>query len=240
LCERELNLNLPNAGLRDLTLDYCTFDPSPTSSPLYGSHLRRLTLSFLSGPVITSILASADLPLLQDLILLIKQSFADRRTVEFEDACCRYAARLTTFTLSFIDKAASFELSEAVWSSFATLEALKLDYDAPFDTILLPLSGQIASLRIRPHYHRGIHLGSLKSALESSPKCLGRLTRIVIPGPELDELEGDEDEDGDDSAAAARCSLLSLCQSRGFEVAERMPFELQQCLEFLEDALDPW
>ncbi|ORY92459.1 hypothetical protein BCR35DRAFT_327587 [Leucosporidium creatinivorum] len=56
--------------LEDLALDYVTFTPALSNSPLVGIHLRSLTLSFKHSTEIASILISARLPQLEALHLL--------------------------------------------------------------------------------------------------------------------------------------------------------------------------
>ncbi|ORY92578.1 hypothetical protein BCR35DRAFT_298035 [Leucosporidium creatinivorum] len=223
-------------NLEDLIIDYFDFDPSPSQSPLLGAHLRRLTLSFVRGPAeIASVLASADLPLLQTLILSFSHGDSNPGEVEaLEAVLLRYGTRLKAFALSFVNLQPAFELSSNVWSSFTVLRTLTLDHNSPLDIILPLLSAPLTRLRLRPPFHpqeSTVSFDKLQDSIRNSPACLGTLSQIVIPPAELEQTEGRQ---------AARHSLNELCQSRGIEVSERPCYEPSDCIAFLEDALDAW
>ncbi|ORY92590.1 hypothetical protein BCR35DRAFT_298052 [Leucosporidium creatinivorum] len=222
-------------GLEELAIDYCRFSPSPSQSPLLGKNLRRLTLSILDAGGYASLLASADLPQLDTLIIQTLGTLDPEGDKALEKALFRYAPRLRSFTLYFTGRRWSLERSRPLWSSFSILHTLTLDSHSPVDIILPLLSAPLARLRLRPPYSASdrFSLRALKDALLASPSRLPSLRHIMVPA--FDARAEDNSE-----ARASKRPLAELCSSRGIVLVERERVASGSFIASLEDAVDDW
>lgn len=188
----------------------------------------------MNGPKIVSILASADLPLLQELVLLVEADTI--ATSSLDTAFSRHGAQLTAFTLSFVFD--DFVLPAEVWATFTALENLTMDHGSPREEILPLLPAPLRRLRLLSSFCPIVtSLCRLNSALQASPKSIETLEYLVVP--KVEEFEEDEEDEYAEEHAARR-SVAEFCLGRGIEMMERPPFEHEDCLEYLEDSIDAW
>ncbi|ORY92602.1 hypothetical protein BCR35DRAFT_348970 [Leucosporidium creatinivorum] len=232
------------AGLRDLALGCCSFNPSPGAAPLSLPPLRRLALTYLGqDQAETLVLASAHLPQLTSLAIIVNtpSPLEETRKTALESALLRFTPQLTFFAFSFYAPSVTFQLSDALWSSMSVLQSLVVDHTYELQPALEHTPANLRHLTIQPPFgeHHTLSLAFVRDALQARPKCLQSLGSLSIPPatqppcPACHIVSQDELE-------SQPAQIAELCESLGATLILKPRYEYYSCPESVEHLLSDW